>query len=173
MDLEIRTFRNEDLNQVMIIEKASFSDPYAKWFFWLLSLEVGEGFVVAEKEEIVGYAISEIREGRGHIISMAVSPKYRRAGIGEALLRETIKRLEPSVREIYLEVRPGNDAAITLYEKFSFRRTAEVRKRYYHDGEDAVVMARSVSSTDPVRGSGTPGGGAMNSPQGKEPGLSY
>jgi ribosomal-protein-alanine N-acetyltransferase len=78
---------------------------------------------------------------------MAVSPNHRRAGIGEALLRESIKRLEPKVKEIYLEVRLGNDAAIMLYEKLSFRRTAEVRKRYYRDGENAVVMARSVEST--------------------------
>jgi ribosomal-protein-alanine N-acetyltransferase len=146
LDLEIRTFRNEDLDQVMAIEKASFSDPYAEWFFWLLSLEVGEGFIVAEKEKIVGYVISEIREGRGHIISMAVSPNHRRAGIGEALLRESIKRLGPEVKEVYLEVRPENDAAIMLYEKLSFRRTAEVRKQYYSDGRGAMVMARSAGS---------------------------
>jgi ribosomal-protein-alanine N-acetyltransferase len=148
MDFEIRTFRSEDLDQVMAIEKVSFSDPYDESFFWLLKLVALEGFIVAKKEKIVGYAISEIREGKGHIISMAVSPNYRRAGIGEALLRESIKRLGPKVREIYLEVRPGNDTAIKLYEKLSFRRTAVVRKRYYHDGEDALVMARSVESAD-------------------------
>jgi ribosomal-protein-alanine N-acetyltransferase len=147
MDLVIRTFRNGDLNQVMAIEKASFSDPYTESFFWLLKLEVRDGFIVAEKERIVGYAISEIREGKGHIISMAVSPNCRRAGIGEALLQESIRRLGPKVKEIYLEVRPGNYAAIMLYEKFSFRRTAEVRKRYYHDGEDAIVMARPIEGT--------------------------
>jgi ribosomal-protein-alanine N-acetyltransferase len=142
MDSEIRAFRNEDLSQVMAIEKASFPDPYNEPFFWWLKLQVGERFIVAEKEKIVGYAISEIRRGRGHIISMAVSPDCRRAGIGSALLRESIARLAPKVREIYLEVRSGNEAAIKLYEKFSFRRTSEVRKRYYPDGEDALVMTR-------------------------------
>jgi ribosomal-protein-alanine N-acetyltransferase len=142
MDSEIRAFRNEDLNQVMAIEEASFPDPYSEPFFWWLKLQVGERFIVAEKGKIVGYAISEIHRGRGHIISMAVSPDCRRAGIGSTLLRESIARLELKVREIYLEVRSGNEAAIKLYEKFSFRRTSEVRKRYYPDGEDALVMAR-------------------------------
>jgi ribosomal-protein-alanine N-acetyltransferase len=147
MDFEIRTFRNDDLNQVMAIEKASFSDPYSEPFFWWLKLQVRENFIVAEAEKIVGYAISEIRGGRGHIISMAVSPDCRRAGVGGALLRESITRLAPKVKKIYLEVRPGNEAAIMLYQKFSFRKTLEVRKRYYPDGEDALVMARPSEIT--------------------------
>lgn len=142
--MEIRTLRSEDLDQVIAIEKVSFPDPYTKLLFWYFKLRVGEGFIVAAQGKIVGYAISEVRGGRGHIISMAVSPDSRRQGIGEALLRELIRRLKPKVEEIYLEVRHGNEAAMRLYEKFLFRRTGEVRARYYPDGEDAVVMAKSV-----------------------------
>ena len=128
----------------MAIEKASFPDPYSKLWFRLLKFRVGDRFIVAQKEGIMGYAISEIRYDRGHIISMAVAPEYRRAGVGEALLRETIRRLELKVKEMYLEVRVGNEAAIALYEKFSFKKTGERRRRYYPDGEDAVVMARTA-----------------------------
>jgi [ribosomal protein S18]-alanine N-acetyltransferase len=141
-DVEIRTFRNEDLDQVIAIEKASFPDPYTEPFFWFLKLKAGNGFIVAEKERIVGYAISENRRGRAHIISMAVSPDSRRAGIGESLVQELINRLSPEVTEFYLEVRPSNGAAILLYEKLSFRKTGRVKKRYYPDGEDALVMVR-------------------------------
>ena len=144
MDFKIRNFEYQDLNQVMAIEKASFPDPYNKLWFRLLKFKVGDGFIVAQKEGIVGYAISEIRNNRGHIISMAVSPECRRAGVGEALLQETIRRLESKVKEVYLEVRVGNEAAIALYEKFSFKRMGEKRRRYYPDGEDAVVMARTA-----------------------------
>jgi [ribosomal protein S18]-alanine N-acetyltransferase len=144
MDLRIRSFGHEDLDQVMAIEKASFPDPYDKLWFRLLEFKVGDGFIVADKEGIVGYAISEIGYDRGHIISMAVSPECRRAGVGEALLRETIRRMELKVKEIHLEVRVGNEAALALYEKFSFKRTGERRRRYYPDGEDAVVMARTA-----------------------------
>ena len=145
-NVEIRTFRNEDLDHVIAIEKASFPDPYSKPFFWFLKLKAGDGFIVAKEERIVGYAVSEIRRGRAHIISTAVSPDSRGAGIGESLVRELINRLSPKVNEFYLEVRPSNDAAILLYKKLSFRKTSRVRKRYYPDGEDALVMVRRSES---------------------------
>ena len=143
MDFDIRSFEYEDLDQVTAIEKASFPDPYSKLLFRLLMFKVGDGFIVAQKGGIVGYAISEILRDYGHIISMAVSPEYRRAGIGEALLQETVKRLGSKVKEVYLEVRVGNEAALRLYEKFSFRR-GERLARYYPDGEDAIVMAKTM-----------------------------
>lgn len=144
MGFEIRTFRHEDLDQVREIEKASFPDPYSSLVFRLLELKVGEGFIVAKEDRIVGYAISEIIGERGHIISMAVSPESRRSGIGSALLRESIRRLEPKVHEVYLEVGVRNEAAIRLYEKFSFEKTGETIERYYPGGEDAMVMARPI-----------------------------
>lgn len=88
MDFKIRTFRHNDLNQVRAIEEVSFPDPFSKLRFRLLKLKVGDLFIVAQNDGIVGYAISEIREGRGHMISMAVSPRCRRVGVGEALLQE-------------------------------------------------------------------------------------
>jgi ribosomal-protein-alanine N-acetyltransferase len=144
LDFEVRSFRYEDLDQVREVEEASFPDPYSKLLFRLLKLEVGDRFIVAEKDGILGYAISEASGNWGHIISMAVSPDYRRTGIGEALLQETIKRLGSKIEEISLEVRVGNEAAIRLYEKFSFKRTGERRTRYYPDGEDALIMAKTI-----------------------------
>lgn len=144
MILEIRNFRYEDLDQVIAIENVSFPDPYSRLLFLQFKLRAGDGFIVARRERVVGYAISEILGGRGHIISMAVSPAHRRTGVGEALLRKVVRRLEPRVPETYLEVRAGNEAAINLYEKFSFRRTGEVRERYYPNGEAAIILARHV-----------------------------
>jgi len=144
LDYEIRSFRYEDLDQVREVEEASFPDPYSKLLFRLLKLEVGDRFIVAEKDGILGYAISEVNGNRGHIISMAVSPEYRRAGVGKALLQETIKRLGSKIEEISLEVRAGNEAAMKLYEKFAFKRTGERRARYYPDGEDALIMAKTT-----------------------------
>jgi ribosomal-protein-alanine N-acetyltransferase len=144
LDFEVRSFRYEDLDQVREVEEASFPDPYSKLLFRLLKLEVGDLFVVAAEDGILGYAISESSGNRGHIISMAVSPEHRRAGVGEALLQETIKRLGSKIEEISLEVRAGNEAAMRLYEKFSFRRTGERRTRYYPDGEDALIMSKTI-----------------------------
>ena len=142
MDFEIRTFRSQDLNQVRAIEEASFPDPYSELIFRILRSRVGDLFIVAEKENVVGYAISEVRGRLGHVVSMAVSSEFRRSGVGHELLKETIRRLESRVDEIYLEVGLGNIAAIRLYEKFSFKKTGERRAHYYPGGEDAIIMAR-------------------------------
>ncbi len=144
-DLELGTFGYDDLDQIIVIEKASFPDPYPRIVFAWFKLRVGEGFIVARKDgRVVGYLISEVRRGRGHIVSMAVSTDCRRMGTGEAMARRSIERLAGRVKQVYLEVRPSNEAAILLYHKLSFEETSKVRKRYYPDGEDAIEMARAV-----------------------------
>ena len=142
--MQIRTFRTEDLDQVVAIEKVAFPNPYSRLLFRWFEVTTGDGFIVASREQALGYLISEIRGGQGHIISMAVDPECRRTGIGEALLREAIARMAPRVHEVYLEVRVGNEAAIRLYEKHSFKMTGAVLKGYYPDGESAIVMSRTL-----------------------------
>ena len=144
-DLKLGSFEYDYLDQIVAIEKASFPDPYPRIVFVWFKLRVGEGFIVARKDgRVVGYLISEIRRGRGHIVSMAVVPDRRRMGIGEAMARKCIDRFAGRVKRVYLEVRPSNKAAILLYRKLSFEETGKVRKKYYPDGEDAIEMARAV-----------------------------
>jgi len=145
-DLKIRTFRTEDLDQVVAIEKAAFPDPYSRLLFRWFGVKTGDGFIVACRERVLGYLISEIRGGRGHVVSMAVDPEHRRKGIGEALLREAMARMSSKTHEVYLEVRAGNEAAIRLYERHSFKLTGEVLKGYYPYGESAVLMSRVLRS---------------------------
>lgn len=144
--LKLRTFKHGDLRQVVAIENSSFPDPYPSELFLWFKLKAGDGFIVALKEKVVGYAISEVRGERGHIVSMAVSQESRGEGIGAALLQESLKRLEFKVKEAYLEVRGTNNAAMRLYERFSFKKTGEVRNRYYPNGDDAIIMRRTLDS---------------------------
>ena len=113
--------------------------------FWWFKFRARDGFIVAFIDEVLGYAISEIRQDKGHIVSMAVSPEHRREGVGTALLQESLKRLTSSTGEVYLEVRGTNKAALRLYEKLSFTKTSETRHRYYPDGEDAILMRRVLN----------------------------
>ena len=74
---------------------------------------------------------------------MAVSPEYRRKGVGDALMEVMLKVTEESgVLSHTLEVRKSNAGALRLYEKHGFKIAGE-RKGYYEDnGEDALIMWR-------------------------------
>ena len=81
-----------------------------------------------------------------HITAIAVEEVWRGRGLGELLLIGAIENsIRKNSRVVTLEVRISNDTAISLYEKYNFRRVG-VRKGYYTDNrEDAAIM-----TTEPI-----------------------
>ncbi|MGB7439813.1 MAG: ribosomal protein S18-alanine N-acetyltransferase [Coleofasciculaceae cyanobacterium] len=79
-----------------------------------------------------------------HITIIAVHPNYRRQGLGQLLLYSLLEDARNRKLEMAtLEVKPSNQAALSLYQKFGFT-TAGRRRRYYQDtGEDALILWRS------------------------------
>jgi [ribosomal protein S18]-alanine N-acetyltransferase len=83
-----------------------------------------------------------------HITILAVHPDYQRQGMGKlilyALLRDARRR---QLEWATLEVKPSNQAALSLYQKFGFT-IAGRRRNYYKDtGEDALILWRSGLQT--------------------------
>jgi [ribosomal protein S18]-alanine N-acetyltransferase len=77
-----------------------------------------------------------------HITVLAVDPAVQRQGIGQVLIYRLLWSAQRRGLEwATLEVRPSNQGAIALYEKFDFIRVG-VRKKYYPDGEDALILWR-------------------------------
>jgi ribosomal-protein-alanine N-acetyltransferase len=76
-----------------------------------------------------------------HINNVAVRERYRRQGIGITLLGRILAEGRcRGVDVALLELRAGNSAALSLYEKCGFNLTAR-RKNYYSEPtEDALVM---------------------------------
>ncbi len=75
-----------------------------------------------------------------HVTTIASRPAERRQGIGELLLIASLELAMRHVsRTVTLEVRASNGAARSLYRKYGFQDVG-VRKRYYSDGEDAIIM---------------------------------
>ena len=102
--------------------------------------------VVRSGERVVAYGGIWLMVGEAHVTTFAVSPSWRRRGIGSLLLLALADvALEMGARELTLEVRLGNLAARELYGRFGFRPVG-IRPRYYSDnGEDALIM-----TTDPL-----------------------
>jgi len=152
-DLELRTFEERDMDEVMEIEKACFPDPIPRDEFLAFKSKSADSFVVAlEGNCVVGYVILEPRNGQGHLVSIGVDPSYRKKGIGEALLSESIHRYagkrgimgRVKGKKMYVEVRPSNKASIALARKLLFKETGRVKRRFYPDGEDGIVMERVI-----------------------------
>lgn len=141
--LIIRQAEAADVLAIEEVEKACFSVP---WSYDSLYHDIVENklafYIVAEiRGRICGYVgIWKILE-EGHITNVAVSPEYRRMRIASAMLSVLLEvTAEQGIQRYTLEVRKGNQPAMSLYEGFGFAE-AGVRKGYYEDnGEDALIM---------------------------------
>jgi ribosomal protein S18 acetylase RimI-like enzyme len=90
---------------------------------------------------MIGFIAGDVRrlEGVAWIATVAVLPEFRGQGIGSALLSACESRIPLS--RIRLCVRPSNEVAIRLYEKFGYAQVGEWT-RYYNDSESALVMEK-------------------------------
>jgi len=76
---------------------------------------------------------------------MGVLPEYRGHGLGERLLRATMKdALDKGVERLELEVFASNWPAIGLYRKLGFEEEGRKRSARKIDGksEDILLMAK-------------------------------
>ena len=146
--LDIRRLTYADLPQVIAIERRAFPTPWSLAMFVLeLSKPGGQCLAVRRDGALTGYVICSRYEEVWHIMNVAVDPRELRQGIATALLENLIGRLGEDAR-MTLEVRPSNDAAIALYERFGFL-AAGTRRRYYQDnGEDALIMWRTPATLE-------------------------
>lgn len=78
-----------------------------------------------------------------HITILGIHPEYRKYGLGQAMLVGLMtSALGRKLERATLEVRVSNVAAISLYEKYGFKK-AGCRKGYYQDtGEDGLILWR-------------------------------
>lgn len=155
MKVKIRSFREEDLEGIIRIERLSFKDPWPRTFFTYISRKAPDLFLVAEEEgAVLGYVIGEVREvmlsglphrlKMGHIVNIAVAPERRRSGIGSMLMLEIERRfMERKATRSTLEVRESNSSARSFYKNLGYEETGRVRA-YYLD-EDAIIMTKKLA----------------------------
>lgn len=134
----------EDLDEVLEIERASFTTPWSRAAFRyeIVQNRVARCRVIrAGGGPVLGYLCLWEIGHEIHITNLAVHPGHRRQGLARALMAPLLEEARgKGVTLAFLEVRPGNAEAISLYEGLGFRVIGR-RKGYYFDtGEDALVM---------------------------------
>ncbi len=129
----------KQLKEIMEIERASFKCPWSETMF----LSPDEVIILAyHNNKIVGYIVYSTVLDECHILNVAVHPDFRRMGIAQNMLDFLFKEGEKEgLKFYYLEVRVDNTPAINFYKKNGFKELG-LRKGYYSDGIDALVMVR-------------------------------
>ncbi len=161
----LRYMRQEDIPQVLEIDKLSFPLPWsARSYNFEISDNKASHMIVVETAPqsstvkglrsvfqrlsgqttqpiIAGYGGFWLIEGEAHVSTIAVHPAYRGQGLGEVLLSGMLGRsIDLDAEYSVLEVRVSNENAINLYKKYEYEVVGR-RKHYYRDNnEDAYLM---------------------------------
>ncbi|MEU7899488.1 ribosomal protein S18-alanine N-acetyltransferase [Nonomuraea sp. NPDC049152] len=137
-----------DLPAVMALERATF--PLDAWSEGMMRGELADQprtrhYVVAVDDGlIVGYAGLAVAADQADVQTIAVLTERQGEGIGSAMLTELFDEARRrAAQEIFLEVRADNPRARSVYERFGFEEIG-VRRRYYDDGTDAIMMKRKL-----------------------------
>ena len=97
-----------------------------------------------DNEKLIGAITCSISFEDADIEGVVTDKEYRRRGVAYSLITKAEQVLkEKGVTKILLEVRQSNAPAISTYQKAGFNKLS-VRKKYYGDGEDAVVMIKEI-----------------------------
>ena len=142
--LTLDRMRAEDLDEVLAIERASFTMPWSRgaFLYEIQQNRVARCWVGRLPDgHVVGYLCLWEVADEVHITNVAVRPNARRQGIARSLLSSVLEDGRArGFKVVVLEVRPSNRHALRLYESFGFRVVGRRHGYYYDTGEDALVM---------------------------------
>ena len=149
---EIRWLRPDDMPECAALEELCFPSFWTEEQFletWKQHWFAGYGLF--EDGRLVAYISLSVLAGELEVLNMAVHPEARGKGLSRPLMANALadtlegkhrerRGLDPEGWENgVLEVRVGNAPARSLYSGLGFVE-AGMRKRYYSDGEDALIM---------------------------------
>jgi len=145
MDVRIVDANAGHLARLEELEKLCFSLPWTREMLQSQLPDEQHVFLAAEDENgmLQGYVGMMTVLDEGYISNVAVDPVCRRQGIGDALIRELLRRCEErALSFVSLEVREHNEPAIALYRKHGFMPVG-LRKNYYEaPRENAIIMTK-------------------------------
>ena len=147
--LDVKYYRGLADEKTALAQLSSEWSPEEFWPYeeFQVSLRIPGTFLLyqVEDRQWVSMALGRALGGEVELFYIYVSQTARRRGLGEQLLREFCSHSlrDWAAERIFLEVRSSNHAAQALYKKQSFQPLA-LRKRYYRDGEDALIFEKTV-----------------------------
>jgi [ribosomal protein S18]-alanine N-acetyltransferase len=157
----VEPLEEADLDEVLEVERASFSNPWSRQMFvWeMQNAGVSYAYVLRTPEwRVAGFCTIWLVLDEVHINNVAVRPECRGQGAGRVLLSFVLKvGAAQGATRATLEVRRSNAAALKLYGALGFT-VAGTRRHYYTSPvEDALILwLEPLPQPSPDGGRGAP-----------------
>jgi ribosomal-protein-alanine N-acetyltransferase len=148
--MEIRPWRERDLDAICDIERGTFPLPWTREQFRdLLAHPAALGWIAARADgHVVGYAIGWVAADEAELADLAVSDGLRNQGIGADLVRAFAREAGVrGARRLYLEVRISNAGAQRFYARLGFGVVGRRTAYYRNPREDGLAMALDLPMT--------------------------
>lgn len=140
----VEPLEEADLDEVLKVERASFSNPWSRqMFIWeMQNTGVSYAYVLRTPEwRVAGFCTVWLVLDEVHINNLAVRPECRGQGAGRRMLVHVLSLgAAMGASKATLEVRRSNAAALKLYQGLGFTVGGTRRNYYTSPVEDALVL---------------------------------
>lgn len=146
-EARVRSVEATDLEAIAAIHSQCFAKGWNAGDIRTMLQTPGAGAMVVELGgSLYGFVQFQWAAGEAEIYTLCVAPNYRRQHFGRDLVEGLARHLrERGTTKLHLEVAENNQAARGLYERAGFSVTG-LRRNYYADGQNAVMMARTLAA---------------------------
>ena len=154
ISISFKKFSQNEIETIALLERQSSESPWSKNQLSESILNPNNlCYAVSIKSQIVGYVIAMPATDSADILNITIQKDFKRKGYASSLIDYLTKELiSKGIKTIFLEVRRGNFAAISLYSSLGFEEIS-VRKNYYTKNsnqlstrEDGIIMRLELST---------------------------
>jgi ribosomal-protein-alanine N-acetyltransferase len=143
--LNYEPMQQADLADVLALEESVYPHPWSMGNFVDSLSSNYEAWVLRDQNgDLLGYFLLMAIVDEAHLLNVAVSAERQGQGLGRVLLNQAVACARGlGMESVLLEVRPSNERALKIYERYGFKQIGR-RKGYYpaanQQREDAIVM---------------------------------
>ena len=148
--MKLRLASTEDCQRLEAVHARAFDRSWtARDIARLMQVMGGFAVVCEDDEGMSGFVLARLMAQEAEILTLAVSPRARRRGVGSALVEGAAAQAAARGAEsLFLEVAADNAAALGLYRLAGFERVGLRRGYYPRQGapaQDALVLRRPLN----------------------------
>lgn len=151
MQATLEKMTADHLPAALDIEMRAHQFPWSENIFYDCLSAKYDCWVYLSGAQMLGYSITTMAAGEGHILNICIDPDFQGQGYGKVLLENIFSSaLQSDVKVVFLEVRPSNHVAQKLYQRYGFQDVGR-REKYYpakRGREDALIMAKVLFRDD-------------------------